>query len=177
MLVQQRQLQVIRSEVMPPLGHAVGLVNGEQRNVHTPQQGQRALLGQAFRGDVQQVQLAPVQGLFHLADLGRAQGGIEVTRVYAQLAQGVHLVLHQRDQGRNDHPATRAREGGNLVAQGFAAAGGHQDQGVAAPDQGVDDLVLGWAEGLVTKGIAKNFQGVVHGRAVYLNGHAWRPSY
>jgi len=40
-----------------------------------------------------------------------------------------------------------------LVTQRLSAAGGHDDHGIAAADQPVDDLVLWWSELGKTKGL------------------------
>ena len=41
----------------------------------------------------------------------------------AVFIQCCHLILHQRDQRRNNQPGAFSQHGWNLVAQGFAAAG------------------------------------------------------
>ena len=58
-LMQQAQLQVIRAKIVSPLGYAVCLVDGEQRDRGASfQQAQAALLGKALGGNVEQVQFA-----------------------------------------------------------------------------------------------------------------------
>ncbi|KAG0731573.1 hypothetical protein G6F23_015174 [Rhizopus arrhizus] len=57
-LVQHRQAQVFRPEVVAPLRHAVRLVDGEQRDAAAFQQLQATVGQQSFGGNVQQVQLA-----------------------------------------------------------------------------------------------------------------------
>ena len=103
------------------------------------------------------------------AALGLAQGveverRIDEGRTHSGLQKRVDLVLHQRDQRRNDDPHPRTQQGRNLVAQRLAAAGGHQHQRIAAVRHVLDDLLLLPAEG----GIAENaLQDVVgkHGGA------------
>jgi hypothetical protein len=61
---------------------------------------------------------------------------------YAKLAQRGHLVVHQRDQRRNDHRGARPAQRGNLKADALAAAGRHQHQRVATGDYVVYHLLL-----------------------------------
>ena len=69
--------------------------------------------------------------------------------------QGPHLVVHQRNQGRNDdsHALTSplAGNGRYLVAQRFTAARGHEHQGVTAAAYVLDDGLLGAAKALEAK--------------------------
>ena len=76
-----------------------------------------------------------------------------------------NLVVHQGDErGDNDGNAL-AHQGGDLVAQRFAAAGGHQHEGAVALDNGVDDLGLVAAEVGIAEGVLQDLLGGGH-RAV-----------
>ena len=69
-LVQHRQLQVVGPEVVPPLGHAVRLVDGEQRDGAAVQQLDASPARRSRSGrQVQQVQLACEVGVLDLAPL------------------------------------------------------------------------------------------------------------
>jgi hypothetical protein len=48
-----RQLQVVRSEVVTPLGDAVRFIDCEERDADTPKLLHEALIVEALRGDVQ----------------------------------------------------------------------------------------------------------------------------
>ena len=73
------------------------------------------------------------------------------------------LVVHQGDErGDNDGNAL-AHQGGDLVAQGFAAACGHQHEGAAALGDGVNDLGLVAAKIGVAEGVLKDLLGGGHG--------------
>ena len=107
-LVQHGQRQVVGAEIVPPLGHAVRLVDGEQRDRAAVQQPQRATRCAA----------APAPGR-----AGRACRRGRRTRRRAassgswvefrkpartpSSAQRVDLVLHERDQRRDDHAGAR----------------------------------------------------------------------
>ena len=56
------------------------------------------------------------------------------------------LVLHQRQQGRDDHGDAVQVLRGKLIDQRFAAAGGQHGQHVAAGQQGADHALLPGAE-------------------------------
>jgi hypothetical protein len=88
----------------------------------------------------------------------------------AELGQGIDLILHQRDQRRDDDGAAGAEQGGNLVAEALAAAGRHQDQGVAAAADVGDDLGLGAAEGRVAEDVAQDFSADVAGANATVGG-------
>ena len=57
------------------------------------------------------------------------------------------LVVHERDERRDDQRGAAAGDGGKLVAEGLARAGGHDEQRVAAVDDGAADGLLIGAEG------------------------------
>ena len=58
------------------------------------------------------------------------------------VAHRVDLVLHQRYQGRHDDGSAVEDDGGQLVAETFAAAGGHDDKGVVAVQKALYDGLL-----------------------------------
>src|SRR3546814_6253625 len=60
-LVQQGQLAVLAAEIVAPLRHAMGLVDGEQGDLRAVEQGQEARGEQALGGDVEQVDPAGQQ--------------------------------------------------------------------------------------------------------------------
>jgi hypothetical protein len=49
----------------------------------------------------------------------------------------------------------------DLITQRLTAAGGHQDKGVLAPDEAVNDLLLGGPKGGVAEYLLEAFQGGV----------------
>ena len=74
------------------------LVDREQGDGCAIEQRQETWRQQAFRGDVEQVEFAIQQLPFDLCCSAGIQTGIEEGRMHAELAQRLHLVLHQRDQ-------------------------------------------------------------------------------
>ena len=148
-------------------------VDGEQRDAAAVQQLQAAVGQEAFGRDIQQVELAIQERLLHVAGHAPFLRRIQERRAHAQFRQGVDLVLHQRDQGRHDNARAFAHQRGNLVAQRLAAAGGHEDEGVAAADHLIDNGLLVAAEGFVTENALQHAEGarVRHGGRP---GASWR---
>ena len=167
--VQRRQLQVFRAEIVPPLRHAVRFVDGEQGELagfaEGVEHGQGAVEHQPFGGDVDEVELAGEDRLFDRLRFTSVERRVEHGGTHAELGQCVDLVLHQRDQRRDDDGATRAQQRRNLVAEALAAAGRHQHQGVAATGNVGNDFGLLAAEG----GVAENIAQDVEGAAVLLH--------
>ena len=131
-LVQHRELDVLRAKIVPPLRHAVRLVDGEQRQRALLEQRQATLGKQPLGGHVHQVQLATPHRSLDVGGLRRAQRGVEVCRAHAEFGERRHLIVHEGDERRHHHAHTVAQQRRNLVAQRLAAAGGHQHQRVAA---------------------------------------------
>ena len=148
--MQQRELQVLGPEVVPPLRHAVRLVDGEQRQppvlVHRGQGFEHGVHDEALGRDVQKVEFTHPQGPLRFSCLNFIQTGIQKTCLHAQLPERCHLVLHQGDERRDDERGALAQQRRQLVAERLAAAGGHQHQRVAAAGDVGDDRFLGAAE-------------------------------
>src|SRR6266704_1952373 len=141
-LGEQRELDVLRPEIVPPLRNAVRLVDGEEREPRALEQTQEARRHQPLRRDVEQVEPAREQLALDLRRRLRVERRIEAGRFHARFAQRRHLVVHQRDQGRDDDAAALAHQRRDLKAQRLAAAGGHQHQRIAAVRDVLDDLAL-----------------------------------
>ena len=82
--------------------------------------------------DVQQIELARREGALDRARSARRSVELSAAARTPASRQRRHLVLHQRDQRRDDDAVAVAQQRRNLVAQGLAAAGRHQHQRVAA---------------------------------------------
>ena len=140
------------------------LVDGEEGDRGAIEQAEHALLHEALGGDVKQVQPAgrelALDGVLPAAVLGRVEEG----GAHARLLQGVDLILHERNQRRDDEPGAGADEGWNLIAEGLAAAGRHQGEHVAAGDQRLDDVGLMRAEARVAEHLLQHVLGLGEAR-------------
>ena len=131
---QAGQLAVLRAELVAPLRDAMRLVDREQRELQARQPLQRAVAQQPLGRDVQQIELLLDQVARDAARLGGIEIGMQRAGGHAELAQRRHLVVHQRDQRRDDHRGAGPAQRRDLVADALAAAGRHQHQRVAAGD-------------------------------------------
>lgn len=96
--MQVGKLAILRAKVVAPLGDAVGFINGEQRNPGLFQQHLHTGRGQPFRSDIQKIQLACPQAVFHIGRLVIIEAGVQVGRLDSVLLKCRYLILHQRDQ-------------------------------------------------------------------------------
>ena len=135
---------------MAPLGDAMGFVDGEEGERDLPEPLGGAVHEGALGGDVHEAVFAGDGFLLQFAAVGFDDGAVQEDGGDAHLAELRDLVLHQGDERRDDDGgAIFLQHGGKLVAQGFAAAGGHDDADVAAGGECADDLFLARAEGVV----------------------------
>jgi hypothetical protein len=118
------------------------LVDGEQRDLAAVQQALGRRHAQPLRCDVQKVQLTGHELLLDQPAIIEVLSRIKETGPYAERAERVDLVLHERDQRGDHHADTGADERRDLVAERLAAAGRHQHQRVAAADDVLDDRAL-----------------------------------
>ena len=137
-----RQFAVFGTEIVPPLAHAMRLVDGEQRDVDAGQHLRKARCRQPLRRDVEQVELALHQPAADLRRFLRRQRGVQCLGVHAGLPQSLHLVAHQRDQRRDDDADTRPAQRRHLVADRFAGPGREQHHRIAAIGDVADHVFL-----------------------------------
>ena len=125
---------VLRTEVMSPLGYAVRFVDGVERNLYLSQECDVVLLGERFRGEIEQFGLAGQNVFAHLLHGILVQRRVEEVR-YAWIAgEGSHrvdLVLHQGDERRYDYGHAVHHQCRKLVAERFSTARRHKDECVA----------------------------------------------
>ena len=141
-LTQDRQLHVFGAEVVAPLGDAVGLVDRDEGEAAAGEQLQGALAEQAFRGDIEQIDRPGLHRPLDLQHLAVREGRIEARRPHAGQSEPLDLVAHECDERRDHHAHTVPDDRRDLIAEGFAPAGRHQDQAVTSGDRVADDLFL-----------------------------------
>ena len=141
---QALELAVVGAEIMAPLADAMRLVDGNQREIDAPDQPPERVARRSFGCDVEQVELAaaqPLHGSLSVAVGGGQRGGSQAERIGA-----ADLVVHQRDQRRDDQRGPRPSECWELVAKRLAGARRHHRQRVFAGHDPVDDGLLDAAE-------------------------------
>ena len=144
---QRRKLPVFRAEIVSPFADAMRLVNGEEVDVPFLQIFEKAGQHQPLRRDVEQPEFAVVQSAQARTRFAGGERRIQKGRRHARRLQRVHLVLHQRDERRDDHREPGPHERGELEAERFAAAGRQHGENVPARQRVADDFLLQRAKG------------------------------
>ena len=157
------ELAVFGAEVVSPLADAVGFVYGKQADFCVVHETQEAFAAQAFGGGIEQFQAACVNFVCKGAD-GFGRGAAVDGGGADACGTGVgNLVVHQGDERGNDNGHAFAHQGWDLVAQGFAAACGHQHQCAFAARHGVHDFGLAAAKIGITECVLQDLLGAGHG--------------
>ena len=124
------------------------LVDGEQRDRRPRQLGEEALVVEPLGGDVEELQAAGAEAVGDVARLGVLEARVEPRRVDALADEGVDLILHQRDQRRDDDRDAVEQQRRQLVAEALAGAGREHRERRAAGEQRLDDALLTGPEGV-----------------------------
>ncbi len=141
-LGQQAQIAIVGAEVVAPLRHAVGFVDGDQAQRQFGQAIHHGPRRQTFRRDVQQVQFTGPRGRPNGRTLVQRHPRIQPGRRHALLFQRLDLIGHQGDQGRDHQPQAGPQYGGDLITDALSAAGRQDGQHIAAGQDLFDHLTL-----------------------------------
>ncbi len=136
------QLPILGPKIVSPVTDAMGFVDREPPNLEGRGRLQKPRGHQAFWRDEQQPVFACGQLCFNVAALVRRQAAVNASRRVAARLQPVDLILHQRDQRRNNDVGGAVQSRGNLITERLAAAGGHDHQRVAPGQCRFDGLGL-----------------------------------
>ena len=131
------QLEVIRSEVVAPLGDTVSLVDGDPG--HTPsllqggEEGTEALCGGQLRRDVEQPHTRPaaLEVREDPLSVGGRRLGVEGLGPDVPGPQRLHLVLDEGQEGGEDQRDPAREQRWQLVAQRLAGPRRHGDKDIA----------------------------------------------
>ncbi len=153
---QGQQQPVIGPEVMAPFGDAMRLVDRDQRQRDARDQIAEALARRPLGRDVEQFELAAPQPLDRLGAIvvGRGQG----RRPQPERLGGADLVVHQRDQRRDDEHRPLERQRRHLVAERLARAGRHHGERALAGHDAVDHVFLDAAKVREAERVAKDLE-------------------
>ena len=143
--------QVAGPEILTPLGNAVGLVHRHQRDLPGLDRLQETIRQQPFRSHIDDLVHAAPDVAVHQPDLIGRQGAVDIGRRHPGIFQGHDLIPHQGDQRRDHQSDSVQQQSRNLVAQAFAAAGGHDAEGIPAGQLGVDQRLLAAPKGRIAK--------------------------
>ena len=141
--------EVVGAEVVPPHAHAVHLVHDDEPDADVGEELDEARLPQTLRCRVDEPRVPgrhPGEARRRLLD---GERGVDEGRGRGDLRrQLVHLVLHQRDQRREDERRLGTEHRGELVRERLPGAGRHERERVAACDRGAHDVLLPGPEGV-----------------------------
>ena len=117
------------AEVVAPLRDAVRLVDDEQADRMRRDEVEEGGVGEPLGRREDDLRRAGGDRLLGGVDLVGADRAVQLHGGDAELAQLVALVLHQRDQRRDDQRRAGQEQGGELVAERLAGAGRHHREG------------------------------------------------
>ncbi|MNY05990.1 hypothetical protein D3C86_1387290 [compost metagenome] len=143
------------------------LVHREARDGDALDRVHEGAVLEALGSDVDELVLAGCERGETVLGLVGIQAAVDEGGGDPLLEEGVHLVLHQGDEGRDDERRALEHQGGQLVADGLAVAGRHDGDGVATRKHRLDHALLARAEGRVTempqeRGFGRTWRGVEH---------------
>ena len=146
------------------------LVDGEERDPRARELGEEALVVEALRRDVEELQRAGPEPFEDLALLGGVEARVEPCGLDPAPLQEVDLILHQRDQRRDHdrHPVEQQRR--QLIAEALARSGREDGQRGPPGEERLDDSFLSRAEGVEAEPRGEDVERT-HSRH-FLAGHA-----
>ena len=152
LLAQAAQLAVFGTEFVSPLGNAVRFVDGEERDRHLLEPSTTYRRAPAARAkDRAAGKLRARASRITLRLLRRCvERAVEDRRRNSHLRELRGLVLHQRNQRRDDDRGALGNHRRQLVAERLAAAGRHDHAGVASGQKAAHDALLQRAERVVS---------------------------
>ncbi len=140
-----REAEVVGTEVVPPLGDAVRLVDHEQADVDAGHALEEAAARRSARARRRAGAATPAAAALERRGVGaRVLLGVDERDPVAEPARGerLDLVLHQRHQRRDDDREVVAQQRRQLVAERLARARGHHHQHVAIRERRLAGLAL-----------------------------------
>ncbi len=165
---------ILRPEVVAPFADAVGLVDGHPLHRPLGQRLHETRLEEALGRHVEEAILVAPQAAETLARVVGVEGGVEERGLDAVRLEGVDLVLHQGDEGRDDEGEALAEDGGELEAQRLPSPGGQQGEDIATGQSRGHDVFLIGPEARIAEGVLERLQSLRHrGHADFSwSGHA-----
>ena len=143
------------AEVVSPLGDAMRLVHDDDGDGRAPQppahvgrEGLRRQVDEFVGSALEAIEPTPA---FVGRERGVDRGGSE-----AEVAQRVHLVLHETDQGGEDDDRPRHEARGDLEGERLPRSGGHDADAVPTREHRVDDVRLSRPELVVAEHVAEH---------------------
>jgi hypothetical protein len=166
-LARAREVAVLGPEIVAPLRDAVRFIDGEPPHAGALQCLDQPLHQQPLGRDEEQAQGALADAAPGLAGTRFRYRRVEGAGGDAEGLHLLHLVVHQRDQGRDDDGQRLFHQGGELVGHRLARTRRHHREDVAPVEHGADHLGLAGTEILVAEGFSEGgaslVEAVCHG--------------
>ena len=143
---------VVGAKVVAPGGDAVGLVDGDETRLAPGEHLREVGNAHALGCDEEELQGAVEVIAAGLAGLVTGEAGVDAGDAKTGGGEFGGLVVHEGDERRDHQGGTTAGDGGELVAEGLACSGGHDEEDVAAVGGGATDGFLIGAKGWKAKG-------------------------
>lgn len=123
-------------------------IDCEQRDGCAFESLQEALICESLGGDIEQLKRSVAHALPGVTQFVWCEGGIHAGGFDTAFAKCADLVFHQRNERRYNKGKAGQAKRGQLVAEGFAAAGGEDREGAppGGVEKGFNDLLLAVAE-------------------------------
>ena len=138
-------LTVLRTEIMSPFRDTVCLVHGVERDLHALQKVHVLCFLQTLRRQIQELRLTRQHIFLHRIDLSARQTRVDEMG-YALLLRVVthriYLVLHQRNQRRDNDRHSLHDQRRQLETETLSAAGRHQHERVVTFHHIANDRLL-----------------------------------
>ena len=150
------------AEVVAPFADAVRLVDSEHRNTDCLQPLRCRTDIESLRRDVQHLDVAALRPHHAVTHLGAAQRAVDERRGNAAALERVDLVLHERDQRRDDHREPARDQRRHLVAERLAAAGREHDERIAASDDALNRAFLPGTERAIAEPRLQHGAGIIN---------------
>ena len=142
------------------------LVDGDKRDLKLLRKGAEAVGQQPLGRDIKQLICAIARVAVRLAQLVQTHGAVDAPGGDARVPQRHDLILHERDQRRDDERHSRQQKGGQLIAEAFPAARRHHAERVAPGKHRVDQRLLSRTECRKAK-ILPQYRKLVHAIAPF----------
>ena len=173
-IAQVQQHLVFRPERCAPLRDAMGFVDSEELHVEPLQRRYHAIGHQTFGREIEDADVSARDALPYLdVFIARGCGIYGLGRDARELQRG-DLILHQRDERRNDNGQTAFHQCGHLIAQRFARTRRHDSEHMPVAEQAIDDALLARTERLEAEGLAQNL--VLAGHFSQVRASQWEPA-
>jgi hypothetical protein len=148
---------VVGAEIVTPAGDAVGFVDGDEGGCAAGEHFGEAGDAETLGSDEEELELAVEIVATDLAGVVPRESGVDAGDAQAVGGELRGLVFHEGDEGADDEGGAEgagagAGNGGELIAEALAGAGGHDEEDVAALGEGAADGFLIFAEGWEAEG-------------------------